>query len=62
VLDVLDGDPAPPTESGTAAYTFRPTLHVLARSSISAAAKHLFPMGRWNCRSGQCRSGQQRWP
>jgi len=40
---VLDGDPAHPTETGTAAPpTFRPTSIVAKRSPISATAELLF--------------------
>ena len=38
---VLDGDPAPPTERGTAAATFRPISTEAKRSPISATAEHL---------------------
>ena len=39
---VLDGDPAPPTERGTAAPSFRPMSIVAKRSPISATAELLF--------------------
>jgi len=35
---VLDGDPAPPTERGTGAPTFRPTSIVAKRSPTSSTA------------------------
>jgi len=38
---VLDGDPTPPTEMGTAAPTFRPMHAVAKRSPISATAELL---------------------
>jgi len=38
---VLDGDPAPPTERGTAAPTFRSMSIMAKRSSISTAAELL---------------------
>jgi len=38
---VLDGNPAPPTERGTAAPTFRPVSFVAKRSPISATAELL---------------------
>jgi len=37
---VLDGDPAPPTERGTAAPTFR-AMSIVKRSPISATAELL---------------------
>jgi len=40
--DVLDGDPAPPTERGTAGPTFRLMSIVARRSPISATAELLF--------------------
>jgi len=40
--DVLDGDPAPPIERGTAAPTFRLMSIVARRSPISATAELLF--------------------
>jgi len=36
--NMSDGDPAPPTERGTAAPTFRPMSVVTKRSPISATA------------------------
>ena len=39
---VLDGDPAPPTERGTAAPTFWPMSTVAKRSPISASAELLY--------------------
>jgi len=41
---VLDGDPAAPTERGTAAPTFRPVSIVAKRSRISATAELLLPI------------------
>jgi len=38
---VLDGDPAPPTERGTAAPTFQPMSVVAKRSPISATVEPL---------------------
>ena len=38
---VLDADPAPPPERGTAAASFRPMSIVVKRSPISATAVHL---------------------
>jgi len=38
---MLDADPAPPRDSGTAALTFRAMCIVAKRSSISAAAELL---------------------
>ena len=37
----LDGDPAPPTERGTAAPTFWPMYIVVKRSPVSATAQLL---------------------
>ena len=39
---VLDGDPAPPPERGTAAPSFPPMSIVAKRSPISAIAEHLY--------------------
>jgi len=39
--NVVDGDPASPTERGTAAPTFRPMSIVAKRSPISATAELL---------------------
>ena len=44
---VLDGNPAPPTERGTAAPTFRPVSFVAKRSPISATAEHLLKCKCW---------------
>jgi len=41
---VLDGDPAHPTERGTAAPTFRPMSIVAKRLPISVTVELLFPM------------------
>jgi len=41
---VLDGDPATPTERGTAPPTFRPMSIVAKRSPISATAELLFKL------------------
>ena len=52
---VLDGDPAPPTERGTAAPppTFRPML-LWPRSPISATAQLLLGFAVANCACGEC--------
>jgi len=39
---VLDGDPAPPTERGTAALHFSAHVYVAKQSLISATAELLF--------------------
>ena len=38
---VLDGDPSPPMERGTAAPSFWPLSIVAKRSPVSATAEHL---------------------
>jgi len=41
---VLDGDPAPPIERGTAGHTFRPMTVVAKRSPIPATAELLLQL------------------
>jgi len=42
---VLDGDPAPSPQMGTAAPSFRPMSIVANRSLISGTAEHLIAFG-----------------
>jgi len=51
---VLDGDPAPSTEMGTAAPTFRPMSIVAKRSPISATTEFLCYLGhaQWRGQKG----------